>query len=70
MTAVGSIDKDCDYFTFTGDMLACIDIHEVCEKSVCVLARELLLWWFSRQVGNQRSDGTDVCYDSKHNGEH
>lgn len=39
--------------------------------SVCVsLVRQLLLWWFCRQVGNQRSDGTDVRDDSKHNGEH
>ena len=53
-------------------MLACVDIHDVCvrERGLCILVRELLLWWFSRQVGDQRSDGTDVRDDSKHNGEH
>lgn len=45
----------------------------MCERyvfCVCILVQKLLLWWFARQVGNQRSDGTDVRYDSKHNGEH
>ncbi len=37
---------------------------------VRILVQELLLWWFSGQVGDQRSDGTDVRDDSKHDGEH
>lgn len=44
-----------------------------CEKSVfsvCILVQGLLLRWLSRQVGNQCSDGADVRYDPKHNGEH
>lgn len=73
MTSDKSTDKHCDYLTFNGDMLACVDLHEICERSVfCMHVRlkELLLWWFCGQVRNQRSDGTDVRYDSKHDGEH
>lgn len=40
----------------------------VCFFSFCFVSL-LLLWWFSRKVGNQCSNGTDVRYDSKHNGE-
>lgn len=52
-------------------MLACVDIDEMHEESAFfVRVLELLLWWFSGQVGDQRGDGTDIRYDSKHNGEH
>ena len=49
------------------DLCMCVCVC-VC---VCVCDREsVLLWWFSRQVGDQRGDGTDVRDDPKHNGEH
>lgn len=25
-------DKHCDYLTFTGDLLACVDMHEMCKR--------------------------------------
>ena len=50
------------------------NVWEICVcvcVCVCVCDREsVLLWWFSRQVGDQRGDGTDVRDDPKHNGEH
>lgn len=47
-----------------------INVWEVGVLCMCVPVQRLLLWWFSRQVGNQCSDGADVRYDPKHNGEH
>lgn len=47
-------------------------VRDVCTSffCVCILVNELVLRGFAGQVGNQRSDGADVRYDSENDGEH
>lgn len=58
------LNKDCGHFTCTANSSGMVWLF------AGVFLEEILLWWFSRQVRNECSNGADVCYDPKHNGEH